>query len=248
MKNSAAGGRDETLLDNPIWNSLLTGHAGLAVGAESGLGLARRYPSAIGPLSGFREPRPEAYDALAAIVPEGDVAVLFLDEVARVPAGWELMRDGRLVQMICRSVPDSPKIMDQIRPLGEGDFAEMVDLTKLTEPGPFREGTAKLGGFLGIRVDGRLAAMAGRRLAPTGFVEVSAVCTHPDFRGRGYALALVAAVARSVHGDGLVPFLTSFEANVGAIRVYEQAGFELRRGFELAVLKPAPVARHDSGR
>jgi len=244
MKSSSASGRDETLLDNPIWSSLDADHAHLAVGAESGLRLARRYRSDIGPLSGFREPSSEAYADLAAIVPEGDIAVLFLEEAARVPAGWELVRDGRLVQMICRSVPDAPKVAEQIVRLGAADFPEMLELTKLTEPGPFRERTGELGGFLGIRVDGRLAAMAGRRLAPTGFAEVSAVCTHPEFRGRGFALALVAAVARDIHSDGRVPFLTSFEANVGAIRVYEQAGFELRRRFELAVLRPpAPALR-----
>jgi ribosomal protein S18 acetylase RimI-like enzyme len=240
MNNSAAIGRDETLLDNPIWSSLNSGHTHLAIGVGRGSGLARRYPADIGPLSGFREPSQNAYADLGAIVPEGEVAVLFLDEPVEVPAGWELMRDGTLAQMICRSVPSAPAIDDQILPLGTGDFAEMLELTKLTEPGPFRERTGELGGFLGIRVDGRLAAMAGRRLAPMGFAEVSAVCTHPDFRGRGYALALVAAVARSIYGDGRVPFLTSFEANTGAIRVYEQAGFELRRRFELAVLKPPP--------
>jgi predicted GNAT family acetyltransferase len=114
----------------------------------------------------------------------------------------------------------------------------MVALASLTEPGPFRQQTATLGGFVGIRMAGRLAAMAGRRLSPAGFTEVSAVCTHPEFRGRGYARALVAAVARGIEDEGRVPFLTSFETNVGAVRVYEQVGFTVRRRFALAVLKP----------
>ncbi len=122
--------------------------------------------------------------------------------------------------------------------LGPADFSEMVALAALTEPGPFRDGTGMLGGFLGIRIDGRLAAMAGRRLHPTGYVEVSAVCTHPEFRGRGYALALVAMVARGIHAEGMTPALTSFEANAGAVRIYEQAGFAVRRRFELAVVRP----------
>lgn len=224
----------EALLDNPIWSSLVTGHAGLAVGA----GLARRYRSDVGPLAGLRETTPEAYADLAAIVPAGDMAVLFLAERPVVPSGWEVLRDGTLVQMVCREVPEEPGA--SIEALGNEDGDEMLALTKLTEPGPFRERTATLGGFVGIRVDGRLAAMAGRRLAPKGFVEVSAVCTHPEFRGRGYAQALVAAVSRGIYAEGKVPFLTSFEANVGAIRVYRQVGFEVRRTFELAVLKPPP--------
>jgi len=123
----------------------------------------------------------------------------------------------------------------------------MVALADLTEPGPFPNHTAKLGGFLGIRVDGRLAAIAGQRLSPTGFAEVSAVCTHPDFRGRGYAQALVAAVTRNVRAEGRTPFLTSLEANTGAVRIYQQVGFVVRRTFQLAVLKP-PLASSSAQR
>jgi predicted GNAT family acetyltransferase len=186
----------------------------------------------------MERPSPEAYADLARLVPPGDVAVLFLDETPKLLAGWENVRSGALVQMICRNVPQIPPIADEIVALSIDDFPEMLALATLTEPGPFRSNTAILGGFLGIRVDGRLAAMTGRRTAPTGFVEVSAVCTHPDYRGRRYAQALVAAVAQEIHHDGCIPFLTSFEANTGAIRVYEQVGFIVRRKFELAVLKP----------
>ena len=225
---------DESLLDNPIWHSLATAHAHLALER----GLARRYPSEIGPLSGLRATTQEAFADLAAIIPEGDLAVLFLPEETEIPPGWQLLREGTLVQMVCRTSPASPSISAEILPLQTADFPEMAALAALTEPGPFRANTASLGGFLGIRVDGRLAAMAGQRLAPTGFAEISAVCTHPDFRGRGHAQALVAAVAREIHQNGRIPFLTSFEANSGAIRVYEQVGFVPRRRFQLAVVKP----------
>jgi ribosomal protein S18 acetylase RimI-like enzyme len=229
---------NEAVLDNPIWSSLTTRHAHLALGADTGHGLARRYPSDIGPLSALQGPTPEAYADLATIIPNGDIAVLFLQNPATPPAGWQLIRDGALVQMICPAIPDQPSLPEPILPLHTADFPEMAALAALTEPGPFRDRTATLGGFLGIRIDGRLAAMAGRRLAPTGFAEVSAVCTHPEFRGHGYAQALVAAVARTIHADGRIPFLTSFTANEGAVRVYRQVGFVHRRTLELAVLKP----------
>lgn len=243
MNHSVSGLQNHTLLDNPIWNSLATQHADLALGAQVGNGLARRYPAGIGPLSAFEQPTPEAYADLAAIVPEGDAAVLFLPSPREIPADWQLLRNGTLIQMICPVIPDQPSLAEAILPMQPTDFPEMVDLATLTEPGPFREQTASLGGFLGIRVDGRLAAMAGQRLSPTGFAEVSAVCTHPDFRGRGFAQALVAAVARTIHAEGRLPFLTSFETNSGAIRVYQQVGFVPRRSFELAVLKPPSPAR-----
>jgi predicted GNAT family acetyltransferase len=229
---------DEHLLDNPMWSSLTTDHAHLAAGAEIGRGLARRYPATIGPLSAFQEPTPEAYADLARLIPQGDMAALFLEKKAELPAGWELLRDGTLVQMICRQVPEEKPLGDEMIPLGPADYPEMLALATLTEPGPFRAETGSLGGFLGIRIKDRLVAMAGRRLAPAGFREVSAVCTHPEFRGRGYALALVAAVSRNIFADGMTPFLTSYEANTGAIRVYAQARFELRRKFELAFVKP----------
>ena len=225
--------KDEALLDNPIWNSLATTHAHLA----SGDGLARRYPYEIGPLSGLREPTPAAYADLATIIPEDDVAVLFLKAEPALPASWQLLFGEPMVQMICRIEPtDAP--LAAITPLTIDDYPEMLALATLTEPGPFRTNTGSLGGFLGIRVDGRLVAMAGRRLAPTGFVEVSAVCTHSDFRGRGYARALVTAVARGIQADDSTPILTALASNTGALRVYERIGFALRRTFHLAVLKP----------
>lgn len=242
MKDSVLHFQSEALLDNPIWSSLATRHAHLALGAGIGHGLARRYPSNIGPLSAFQESTPEAYADLAAIVPEGDVAVLFLEEAPEISAGWQVVRGGTLVQMVCTAIPDQPPLDDTIVPMEAAHIPEMVALAALTEPGPFRDGTAKLGGFLGIRVGGRLAAMAGQRLSPTGFAEVSAVCTHPDFRGRGYARALVAAVTRNIRAEGRMPFLTSFEANTGAVRIYQQLGFFVRRTFQLAVLKPPSPA------
>jgi ribosomal protein S18 acetylase RimI-like enzyme len=229
---------NDALLDNPIWNSLATGHVHLAIGEHIGHGLARRYPGDIGPLSAVREPTSEAYGDLAAVIPEGDVAVLFLENSREIPADWQLLRGGTIVQMVCPTVPDPPALDEAILPLEPADFPEMAALANLTEPGPFREHTAKLGGFVGIRIDGRLAAMAGQRLAPTGFTEVSAVCTDPDFRGRGYAQALVTAVTRNIQSEGGMPFLTSFEANTGAVRIYQQVGFIHRRTFQLAVLKP----------
>jgi len=238
---------NEVPLDNPIWASLTTRHAHLAIGAEIGNGLARQYPANIGPLAAFEEPTPDAYSDLAQVIPTEDIAVLFLASEPQLPDGWQLLRGGVLVQMICRRlpIPPAPDPLMQpasIQPLTPADYSEMLALASLTEPGPFRQHTAELGGFLGIRVEGRLAAMAGRRLAPVGFSEISAVCTHPDFRGRGFARALVTEVALSIYADGDTPVLTSFEANTTAIKVYEEVGFSIRRRFHLAVVKPPTKA------
>lgn len=229
---------DERLLDNPIWSSLTTAHAHFATGGK----LARRYPSSFGPLSGMRDPSPEAWAELSALVPQGDVAVLFLEQRPKVPADLRTVHEDSVVQMICRGVPKRHACDQPVLALGPPDFAEMIALATLAAPGPFREQTAALGGFFGIRVDGRLAAIAGERLQPGGFTEVSAVCTHPDFRGRGYAATLVADVAQQIRARGRMPFLTVLATNAGAISVYERVGFGPRRQLVVTVVRPVPPA------
>lgn len=135
MTDSSLHFESEALLDNPIWNSLVTCHAHLAIGANIGHRLVRRYPADIGPLSAVQELTSEAYADLAAIVPENDVAVLFLKNSVEIPAGWQLLRDGTLVQMVCPTVPDWPSLAEAILPLPSADFPEMVALASLTSLG-----------------------------------------------------------------------------------------------------------------
>jgi predicted GNAT family acetyltransferase len=221
-------------LDNPIWHSLTTHHARFGQGD----GLARRFEPGIGPLAGMMEQSAEAYRALGDLLSPGEVAALFLDSAPELPAGWRSVRHEPLDQMICKATPEARDGEFRFQALGSDDVAEMLELTALTEPGPFRPRTYDLGGFLGIRENGRLAAMAGQRLALPGFTEVSAVCTHPDFRGQGYGLALVDAVARAILARGETPILHVLPANTGAKRVYEAAGFTRRRMLHLAVVSP----------
>jgi predicted GNAT family acetyltransferase len=112
----------------------------------------------------------------------------------------------------------------------------MIELATLTEPGPFRERTIELGTFYGIVQGDRLLAMAGQRMRVPGFVEVSAVCTHPDARGRGYAGMLMSRVMRDILAEGATPFLHAYASNP-AVSLYRRLGFTQRRTFELAVIK-----------
>lgn len=224
------------LLDNPIWNALTTEHAALALAG----GKARRYPEQIGPLSGMPEQSDEGYKALAPLFSPGEVAVLFFGEPPRVPDGWALVRGGTLVQMVAQQPKLVPCVAPggvELRKLTTDDAPAMVELAKLTEPGPFRLRTMELGTFFGIFEAGQLLAMAGKRLHVPGFVEVSGVCTHPDARGRGYARLLMSWVMEEIVAEGKTPFLHAFGDNHGAIRVYEALGFQLRRTFELAAVK-----------
>jgi GNAT superfamily N-acetyltransferase len=225
------------LLDNPIWNSLLTEHSSLAVANK----LARRFPAAIGPLSGFSHQSEANYESLGELAGPGGVVVLFCTDKPAPPPGWTLVMGGLLTQMVCDDpVSDVPMELtrgEEFRPLTTADVPEMVALADLTKPGPFRDRTIELGAFFGIFEAGRLVAMAGERLHLPHHVEVSAVCTHPGARGRGYARMLIAKVMEEIRQRGKIPFLHSFANNDSAVRVYQSLGFRERRTLELAVVK-----------
>jgi ribosomal protein S18 acetylase RimI-like enzyme len=220
------------LLANPIWHSLSTLHSHLAQGNH----LAKRYPEDIGPLAGISEPSRECWDALKTIVPPGEQCVLFLNAPQKPTPGLKLIRQFPIEQMVCESLADLPPAEVEIVQLGENDVSEMISLADLTEPGPFRLRTVQLGGYVGIRDGGRLAAMAGQRTALPGFREVSAVCTHPNYRGRGYAAKLVSIVSERITKPGEFPYLHVRQNNVGAIRLYSRLGFRITRTLYCTIL------------
>ncbi len=121
--------------------------------------------------------------------------------------------------------------------LTDDDAPEMLVLASLTEPGPFLARTHRMGRFLGIRRNGRLAAMAGERMRFPGHTEVSGVCTHPDFRGQGLARRLSAAVTAAIQQRGDRAFLHVWATNATAIAIYRGLGFEVRAEVSVAVLE-----------
>lgn len=228
---------DLRLLDNPIWNALSTEHASFACGN----GLARCYLPEIGPLSGLSETSDAAYGALRALAGPGGVLGLFLEKPLAVQKGWTVVRRGLMRQMVCETIeiPEEAPIPAgaALRQLTANDTTAMVELAKLTEPGPFRMRTSELGTFFGIFEGNRLLAMAGERMRLPELIEVSAVCTHPEARSRGYARALMTAVLNDIRAKGATPFLHVLAENDGAIRVYEGLGFTIRRPLHLAIVK-----------
>jgi ribosomal protein S18 acetylase RimI-like enzyme len=225
------------ILDNPIWSSLTTRQAYLAEGDD----LARRYPVDVTALAAVKQHTPEAFESLAR-VSKADAIALFCYDPVTIPAGWKTIHTSNLAQMVCVEPRLSPVPGSIIDELGDADSAEMVTLTKLTNPGPFGSRTHELGLYLGIHQQGRLAAMAGERQKLPGYTEVSAVCTHPDFQGRGYAQILISAVMSKILERGETPMLHVREDNVGAIRVYEKLGFKTRAVFPFFVLRNEQAA------
>jgi ribosomal protein S18 acetylase RimI-like enzyme len=219
----------EPSLDNPFWASLVGRHAHLARGGA----LARRYPPDISPLSGLSAAGPENIAALESLVGVGDDMALTGRFVPELPRNWETLFASRLTQMVRSDRTPLPEGDVAMTILGGADVAEMLDLVALTKPGPFRTRTIELGTYVGIRDGARLIAMAGERMWIGDFREVSAVCTHPDATGRGYARALIARVVNGISGAGQTPFLHVESNNRRAIDLYLALGFAKRAEFPL---------------
>src|SRR3989475_6238289 len=227
-----AGQDQSSLLDNPVWSALSTTHASFAEGDE----LAKRYPVDVAPFAATRDQSTESYDSLARLLGLGVTAALPLAAMPDLPAGWTVVRNVDSAQMVWNgSVP--PPVKHRIDDLDISQVDEMLALVELTKPGPFFRRTPELGSYLGIREKGQLVAMAGERLRPLGHTEISAVCTHPEYRGRGYASSLVSTLIQEISKRGEIPFVHVRTENVGAIRVYEKLGFTTRRMINIIIVK-----------
>ncbi|MFD7993482.1 GNAT family N-acetyltransferase [Streptomyces mexicanus] len=211
------------VLDHPALASLTGPHAHFA----ERHGRILRYPVDVSPWLALPE-EPDAGDwaDLAALAgPGGEVPLLGFR--GSVPADWEVTFAVDGVQFVDDGLAAAPD-PEAVR-LGPADVPEMLDLVARTRPGPFQPRTIEMGTYLGIRREGVLVAMAGERLHPPGWTEISAVCTDPAFRGQGLATRLILAVAHGIRERGETPFLHTGAQNTGAIRLYESLGFRLRR-------------------
>ncbi|QOZ53674.1 GNAT family N-acetyltransferase [Bradyrhizobium sp. CCBAU 53338] len=215
---------DEALLDRPIWSALTTSQKHLAEGGPRAL----RYPVDMTPFADMVDLSAASFAALGELMLPSQVVALFTPEPVDVPAGFKVVIAESGEQMI-GSPADCPLRDAEVVTLGKADVPAMTALTTLTKPGPFAARTHELGTFLGIRAGGELVAMTGERMKPGKFVEMTAVCVHPDYRGRGYAQALLAAVARRIEARGEIPFLHVFSSNTSAIALYERQGMRIRR-------------------
>jgi ribosomal protein S18 acetylase RimI-like enzyme len=214
---------DDLELDNPFWSSLRTRHRHFAHSA----GVAARYPADVAPFLGVADTDVDVGAALETLVPANDT-VLLLGVAPRVPEGWQLDAFADLAQMVCPGpidVIDGPDVIE----LTDAHRADALALTALVYPHYFRPRTMELGRYYGIYEDGHLAAMAGERLGMDAFQEISAICTHPDFTGRGFARRLTGLLANDNMNRGRMPFLHVSPDNMRAKRLYEQLGFRHRR-------------------
>ncbi|HEU4961612.1 MAG TPA: GNAT family N-acetyltransferase [Sphingomonas sp.] len=210
-------------LDRPFWSAITTRQRHFALGD----GRAARFVPEIGWFAAAADAAPENLAALAALVPAAGMLGLVETDPPPLPPGLKIVKQAACVQMVAER-PAVPAPGFAFEALGDRDAADMLALATLTEPGPFFARTHQLGAFIGIREEGQLVAMAGERLKPPGYTEVSGVCTRPGFRGRGYAAGLMAAVSDRIAARGETPFLHAYADHAATIALYQRLGFRVR--------------------
>lgn len=215
----------ESVLDNVVWHALRGPQARHA--EWEGDGRAGRFDPEVAVFTAVDRLDDESWAAQAALVGSGGATILFRDEVPTPPRGWDEVFRGPTWQLVAGDLPSTPE--SPVVPLSAADADEMLALVRRTEPGPFQIRTVELGTYVGIRSEGRLVAMAGERLRAPGYTEISAVCTHPDARRRGYGATLTLWMAAHIRERGDEAFLHVLATNESALRLYEAIGFRRRR-------------------
>jgi predicted GNAT family acetyltransferase len=222
------------ILDRPVWNALTSRQAHLAAGDPA---TALRFLPQINAFGGTPDNTPDQLTALGILTPrDGGVAIVERHRVVP-PPDLIAMIEEPVHQMAAARIASPDDEDPDIVPLGDADAAEMQALAELTQPGPFYARTHEMGEFVGIRENGRLIAMTGERMRVPGFTEISAVCTHPDARGRGLAAKLMRVVGARILARGEQLFLHVYPHNKAAIAVYERLGFRHRADMRLTVLR-----------
>lgn len=221
---------DFAVLDDPVGESLRGRHACLA----RRLGGAATYLPDVATFAAVGvDPGLEQWDELARLLGRGELADMF-SCAAPPPVEWEpvFFLEGRQMIWPAGAHPAHPPrdwARGELVELGAESVPEMLDLVERTAPGPFWSRTHEMGTYLGVRDNGALVAMAGERLRPPGWTEISAICTAPEARGRGHAARLIRALIAHIVARGDRPFLHVAETNSGAIALYERLGFQHRK-------------------
>jgi GNAT superfamily N-acetyltransferase len=212
------------ILDNPCWNALNSGNNNLAEGNEQ----VKFFPAEVSPFVGLPEWNPYGFKQLYEVIPAGRrIAFMNLDEV-EIPGEWDVIDYLEALQMVYPNPPSGSTPSSEIVHLHNNNIPQMMALTEMTHPGPFFKRTIEFGNYEGIFKGDELVSMAGQRMHAGDYVEISAVCTHPGHKGKGYASELIISQVRQIR-SAAIPFLHVKDDNLHAIKLYKSLGFEVRK-------------------
>ena len=219
-----------------IWNDITTGNNDIAV-IKGDIGC---YLPDIAPFAAMKDFNDVNLKKLYEFIPANRrVAISSLNKMDHDEGRWKLLQSMDVTQMVYDHSMNTfiTKNSSLVVPLSEEHIPQMIELTALTRPGPFLQQTIRFKNYFGIFIEGRLAAMTGQRMHPMPYMEVSAVCTHPDFRGMGYAKTLMLHVMKIILDDSFTPFLHVLSNNSNAIELYKTIGFRTRKEIFVDVIR-----------
>jgi ribosomal protein S18 acetylase RimI-like enzyme len=222
----------EHVLNNPVWTALTTGNANLALGNEQ----VKYYPHEVAAFVGLKENSTHSLHLLYDATPNDGPHIVITPHKLEIPKQWKLARYLMWYQMIYDITLATPTVTAEPVLLTDEDIPQMMELTKLTNPGPFFERTIDFGHYYGLFDGDKLIAMAGQRMHSTPYAEISAVCTHPDYLGRGYARQLLLHQIHRIRAAGGLPYLHVRDDNERPFKIYESMGFVTRKALHFYVL------------
>jgi ribosomal protein S18 acetylase RimI-like enzyme len=223
------------ILDNPAFNALISGNSALSNGTPN----VQYFSKSVSPFFGLKDNTESNFGELYNLVPPEQMLCFITPVVTEIPVKWDVLHFISGLQMVYHGEAPAPDEAVTIVPLSGEHIPQMLALTKLTNPGPFAERTIDFGHYYGIFNGADLVAMAGQRLHVFNYAEISAVCTHPDHLGKGYARQLLLHHIRRIKAAGDIPFLHVRADNERAINVYKSLGFETRRPIYFYIIKTA---------
>ncbi|MEP7252381.1 MAG: GNAT family N-acetyltransferase [Ginsengibacter sp.] len=223
----------DDILDNPVWNAMISSNNKLATGNDH----VKIFQQDVGPFAGMKNFKRESFEELYDLVPTGRIVVIFTPVYLDIPGYWKMIEVINALQMTFEGPKQVSNRHHEIVPLEKSHAPQMIALTKLTNPGPFLQRTIEFGNYKGIFLSGQLLSMAGQRLHAWQYVEVSAVCTHPDHTGKGYSKSLINNQVDLIVGRGEIPFLHVKAENEHAIDLYKHLGFAVRKVMNIYVLQ-----------
>lgn len=222
-----------TVLINPVWEALSSRQSQFNRGSQS----LKYFPQEVSPFIGLKNWDAEDLFDLENHVPTNRSFSVMIAKEVTIPHSFEIIFSILLYQMVCTNLIPFSNSNIAIENLGNKDIPQMLALTELTKPGPFYQRTIDFGHYIGIFDKDELIAMAGERLRMNGFSEISAICTKPEYLGRGYASLLLSKASDRTIQEGNTPFLHVRTDNVRAIQVYQKLGFTINADVYFAIIK-----------